>query len=73
MLDKFMDRLMESAASTYMPRLEELAKARKVELEEMKSKVRANPDQVEDWLDREIAKLDHMDVKDIMKNATAGI
>lgn len=73
MLDKFMDRLMESAAAAYMPRLEEMAKARKTELEEIKAKVRTDPPQVEAWFDREMEKLGRMDVKEIVKNATAGI
>lgn len=73
MMDKFMDRLLESAASAYMPRLEEMARARKAELEETKAKVRASPDQVEAWFDKEIEKLQNMDVKEIVKNATAGI
>jgi hypothetical protein len=69
MLDRFMDRLMESATAAYMPRLEEMAKARKAELEEMKAKVRSDPDMVESWFDKEIAKLGNMDVKDMIKNA----
>lgn len=73
MMDKFMERLMERAASAYAPRLEEMARARKAELEEMKAKVRTNPEQVEAWFDKEIGKLQIMDVKEIMKNATAGI
>ena len=73
MMDKFIDRLMESAASVYGPRLEEMTRARKTELEEMKSKVRTSPDKVEAWFDKEIEKLQNMDVKEIMKNATAGI
>ena len=64
-----MDRLMESATAAYMPRLEEMAKARKAELEEMKAKLRSDPDMVESWFDKEIAKLGNMDVKDMMKNA----
>ncbi|WP_148681324.1 hypothetical protein [Candidatus Nitrososphaera gargensis] len=73
MMDKFIDRLMESAASAYAPRLEEMTRARKAELEEIRSKVKTSPDQVEAWFDKEIEKLQKMDVKEIMKNATAGI
>ena len=73
MMDRFVDKLMESAAAAYMPKIEEMKKARKAELEEMRAKVRTDPDQVEAWFDREIGKLDNMDVKDMMKNATAGI
>ena len=68
-----MDRLVESAASAYVPRLEEMAKSKKAELMELKAKVRTRPDEVEAWFDREIQKLQKMDIKDIMKNATAGI
>jgi hypothetical protein len=46
MLDKFMEKMMESAASAYLPRVEEKARARKSELEEIKMKVRTNPEQV---------------------------
>ena len=73
MLDKFMDKMIESATSAYLPRMEEMAKARKAELEEIKIKVRTNPEQVEAWFDKEIEKLQKMDIKEIMKNATAGI
>lgn len=68
-----MDRLVESATAAYMPRLEELAKTRRSELEDMRAKVRANPEEVEAWFDKEINKLTSMDVKDMVKNATAGI
>ncbi|MDQ3854183.1 MAG: hypothetical protein M3299_15285 [Thermoproteota archaeon] len=73
MLDKFMEKMIEGATSAYLPKLEEKAKARKAELEEMKLKVRTNPEQVEEWLDKEIDKLQNIDIKEIMKNATAGI
>ena len=73
MMDRFMDKMMESAASAYMPKIEEMKKARKAELEEMRAKVKTDPDQVEAWFDKEIGKLDNTDVKEMMKNATAGI
>ena len=73
MLDKFMEKLMEGATSAYMPKVEAMAKARKAELEEFKIKVRTNPEQVEAWFDKEIEKLQNMDIEEIMKNATAGI
>ncbi len=73
MLDKFMEKMIESATSAYVPKVEEKAKARKEELEEMKLRVRTNPEQVEEWFDKEIDKLQKIDIKEIMKNATAGI
>jgi thiamine pyrophosphate-dependent acetolactate synthase large subunit-like protein len=73
MLDKFMEKMIEGATSAYLPKLEEKAKARKAELEEMKLKVRTNPEQVEEWFKKEIDKLQNINIKDVMKNATAGI
>jgi hypothetical protein len=73
MLEKFIEKMIESATSAYLPKLEEKAKARKAELEEMKLKVGTNPQQVEEWFGKEIDKLQNIDIKEIMKNATAGI
>lgn len=68
-----MEKMIEGVTSAYVPRIEEKAKARKSELQEMKLKVRSNPEEVEEWFDKEIYKLEKIDIKDIMKNATAGI
>jgi hypothetical protein len=73
MLDKFMEKVVEGATSAYLPRVEEKVRARKSELEEIKIKVRTNPGQVEEWFDSEIDKLQNINLKEIMKNATAGI
>jgi 3-methyladenine DNA glycosylase AlkD len=73
MLDKFMEKMMESATSAYLPRVEEKVRTRKSELEKVRMKVRTNPEQVEEWFDKEIDKLQNINIKDIMKNATAGI
>ena len=73
MLNKFTEKIIENATSTYLPKVEEKAKARKAELEEMKLKVSTDPEQVEEWFDKEIDKLQNIDIKEIMKNATAGI
>ena len=68
-----MEKMMESATSAYLPRVEEKVRIRKSELEEVRMKVRTNPEQVEEWFDKEIDKLQNINIKDIMKNATAGI
>ena len=68
-----MEKMMESATSAYLPRVEEKVRIRKSELEEVRMKVRTNPEQVEEWFDKEIDKLQNIDIKEIMKNATAGI
>jgi len=48
MLDKFMEKVVEGATSAYLPRVEEKVRVRKSELEEIKIKVRTNPEQVEE-------------------------
>ena len=68
-----MEKMIESATSAYLPKVEEKARVRKAELEELKAKVRTNPEQVEEWFDKEIEKLQNIDIKQIMKDATAGI
>ena len=68
-----MEKMIESATSAYLPKMEEKARVRKAELEELKAKVRTNPEQVEEWFDTEIEKLQNIDIKQIMKDATAGI
>ncbi len=67
MLDKFTEKLFESAISVYSPKLEELSKERVSELERMKAKIRTNPDEVESWFDNEIKKAGEMDVNDMLK------
>jgi 3-methyladenine DNA glycosylase AlkD len=73
MLDRWMEKMIESATSAYLPKVEEKARVRKAELEELKAKVRTNPEQVEEWFDKEIEKIQNIDIKQIMKDATAGI
>ncbi len=68
-----MEKMIESVTSAYVPKVEEKANARRIELEQMRVKVRMNPDEVEEWFDKEIEKLKNLDIKQIMKDATAGI
>jgi hypothetical protein len=70
MFDKFMDRLMESAASAYMPKIEEMAEMRRRELYDMKSKIRSEPAVVEDWFNNEIEKVGKLDPKDLFGKLT---
>jgi hypothetical protein len=70
MFDKFMDRLMESAATAYMPKIEEMAEARREELYEMKSRIRSEPEAVEEWFDKEIEKVGKLDPKDLFGKLT---
>lgn len=65
-----MDRLMESAASAYMPRIEEMAELRRKELVEIKSKIRSEPEAVEAWFDTEIDKVGKIEPKDLLGKIT---
>jgi 3-methyladenine DNA glycosylase AlkD len=73
MLDNLMEKMIENATSAYLPKVEEKAKARREELEQIKRKIRKNPEHVERWFDNEIEKLSRIEIKQIVKNATAGI
>ena len=67
-MDKWMEKLMQNAVSAYMPQLESMREGRKAELRGMKEKVRTNPQEAEAWFDKEIQKLDSMNVTDMMSN-----
>jgi hypothetical protein len=66
-LDKFTEKLIQSAISDYLPKLQEMSLSRVQELVEMKAKVKASPDEVEAWFDKEIARTRNTDINDILK------
>ena len=66
MLDKWMEKMLQSAASAYMPQLGSIAESRKAELIEIKSLINTKPEEVEAWFDKEIEKVGKMDVSDMM-------
>ena len=66
MLDKWMEKMLQSAASAYMPQLGSIAESRRQELIEIKSLIRTNPEEVEAWFDKEIEKVGKMDVSDML-------
>jgi hypothetical protein len=61
-----MEKMLQSAASAYMPQLGSMAESRKKELIEMKSSIRSNPEEVEAWFDKEIGKVGKMDISDML-------
>lgn len=67
MLDKFTEKMVENALSGYMPRLQEISLERIGELERVKAMVRSDPEKVEEWFDKEIARARDMDVSGILK------
>jgi hypothetical protein len=66
MLDKWMEKMLQSAASAYMPQLGSIAESRRAELIEIKSLIRTKPEEVEAWFDKEIDKVGKMDVSDML-------
>jgi hypothetical protein len=63
-----LDWLLESAVASYMPKLAKMAEERTAELAQMRSKVRTDPEKVEEWFDREIEKVSSVDAKELLKN-----
>jgi hypothetical protein len=66
MLDKWMEKMLQSAASAFMPQLGSIAESRATELNEIKSLIRTKPEVVEAWFDKEIEKVGKMDVSDML-------
>ena len=66
MLDKWMEKMLQSAASAYIPQLGSIAESRRAELIEIKSIVRTKPEEDEAWFDKEIDKVGKMDVSDML-------
>ena len=67
MFDKLTEKMVETALSGYIPRLQEMSKERAEELERIRAKVRSNPDEVEAWFDGEIAKARDVDAMGVLK------
>lgn len=63
-----MEKLMANATAC-MPGIERLAGERARELSDLKSKVRTNPEEVEAWFDKEIAKVGNLDVGSLFGKA----
>jgi hypothetical protein len=67
MIDKFVEKLLQSVTSAYMPKFQDIAKTRSNELADMKAKVRTRPEDVEAWFDKEIEKITSVDVNGLME------
>ena len=67
MIDKFTEKLVQNALSTYFPNLQEMSASRVDELTSIKAKVREKPDDVEAWFDKEIAKNRNLDLNNVFK------
>ena len=56
MFDQLTKKMLETAFSSYMPRIQELAQRRTEELKDIKSRIRTEPEKVEEWFDEEVRK-----------------
>ena len=68
MLDNWMQKLLQNAASAYLPKMESIRESRKEELIEISSKVRTEPEIVEKWFAKEIDKVTSVDISDMLSN-----
>jgi hypothetical protein len=66
MFDLLTNRLIEAVTRTCETNLHELTEARRIELEEMRDKVRTEPHEVEKWFKTEIRKLGDIDIGEIL-------
>jgi hypothetical protein len=64
--DNLVERMLKNVASQYIPKLQNVVCERANELTVMKGKVRACPEEVEAWFDKEIEKLRNVDVSDLI-------
>jgi len=62
------ERLVEGVASEYSSQIESISKVRAEKLTGIKSKIRTNPDEVEAWFDKEIARIGEIDLSDLLRN-----
>jgi hypothetical protein len=62
MFDNFMERMLVSVASQYIPKLQKIASVRADELTVMKEKIRTSPEEVEAWFDKEIERVRNVDM-----------
>jgi hypothetical protein len=62
MFDNFMERMLVSVASQYIPKLQKIASVRADELTVMKEKIRTSLEEVEAWFDKEIERVRNVDM-----------
>jgi hypothetical protein len=60
--DNFMERMLVSVASQYIPKLQNIASVRADELTVMKEKIRSSSEEVEAWSDKEIERVHNVDM-----------
>jgi len=72
MLEKFLEKALESNPMLLGGGLQRISESRKEELELIKNKIRTSPDEVEQWFEKEIAKISNLSsssIKDTINTA----
>ena len=60
--DNFMERILVSVASQYIPKLQNITSVRADELTVMKEKILTSPEEVEAWFDKKIERVHNVDM-----------
>ena len=71
MFDNFMERILVSVASQYIPKLQNITSVRADELTVMKEKIRTSPEEVEAWFDKEIGRVRNVDMLGLINKLKA--
>ena len=69
--DNFMERMLVSVASQYIPKLQNIASVRADELTVMEEKIRSSSEEVEAWLDKKIERVRNVDMLGLINKLKA--
>ena len=69
--DNFMERILVSVASQYIPKLQNITSVRADELAVMKEKIWTSPEEVEAWFDKEIERVRNVDMLGLINKLKA--
>ena len=69
--DNFMERILVSVASQYIPKLQNITSVRADEVTVMKEKILTSPEEVEAWFDKEIETVRNVDMLGLINKLKA--
>jgi hypothetical protein len=69
--DNFMERILVSVASQYIPKLQNITSVRADELTVMKEKILTSPEEVEAWFDKKIERVRNVDMLGLINKLKA--
>ena len=71
MFDNFMERILISVASQYIPKLQNITSVRADEVTVIKEKILTSPEEVEAWFDKEIERVHNVDMLGLINKLKA--